>query len=221
MQILVIEDNLDLAATLLDLLQLNQYQCDHAMSAHRAMQLIKLHPFNLIILDLMLPDMDGLKLCELLRQQGIDTPILMLTARETLQDKLDGFAAGADDYLIKPFQNSEFVARVGALSKRRSGLARHLEVADLVMNLDAKQALRGTKNVELSPTNWKLLEALMRASPNVLSKRLLEQQVWGEDVPDSNSLKVHLHRLRKLVDTQGIPPLLHTIKGHGYCLRSE
>ncbi|WP_319381846.1 response regulator transcription factor [Thiomicrorhabdus sp.] len=143
-----------------------------------------------------------------------------MTARDALQDKLQGFSVGSDDYLVKPFEMAELVARLGALSLRRSGLARRFQVADLVLDLQQQSARRGNRELRLSPTLWKLLEVLMRASPQIVRKAELEQALWGDDLPNSDPLKVHLYKLRKWVDAPGEPPLLHTFTNRGVALKS-
>jgi DNA-binding response OmpR family regulator len=218
---LLIEDDLDLAQTVIDYLELESIQCDHASNGLAGLQLLAEQEFDVLLLDLNLPRMDGLTVCEQLRQQGRDIPILMLTARDQITDKLAGFNAGTDDYLVKPFELDELVVRIQALSRRRSGQVQLLRCADLEMNLDTRTVSRGDKLLKLSPTNWRLLETLLRASPNVVSKQKLEQAVWGEETPDSDSLKVHLFHLRKAVDGDVEQKLIHTVTGHGFVLRAS
>ncbi|OUR74388.1 two-component system response regulator [Methylophaga sp. 41_12_T18] len=218
---LLIEDNLDLANTVIDYLSLEDIQCDHASNGVSGLELVSTNHYDVVLLDLNLPRLDGLTLCEKLRQAGIDTPVLMLTARDQLKDKIAGFDAGTDDYLVKPFELQELVIRVQALSRRRSGQVKLLKCADLSLNLAEKTAVRSGQSLKLSPTAWQLLETLLRASPNVVSRQQLEQAVWGEDGTDGNSLKVHLFNLRKVVDTPFELPLIHTVSGHGFALRDD
>jgi DNA-binding response OmpR family regulator len=163
--------------------------------------------------------MSGLEVAQRIRAKGIDVPILMLTARDTLDDKLTGFAKGADDYLVKPFAMEELIVRTQVLAKRRSGQVTKLVVEDLVLDLQVKTAQRGGEAIKLSPTGFKILECLMRESPNPVSRDSLMQNVWGDEQPDSNSLKVHMFNLRKAVDRNEINKLIHTIKGVGFALR--
>jgi len=218
---LLIEDNLDLANTVIDYLSLEQISCDYASNGVSGLELATTHHYEVILLDLNLPRLDGLAVCEKLRQSGIDTPILMLTARDQLKDKIAGFHAGTDDYLVKPFELQELVIRLQALSRRRSGQVQLLQCADLSMNISEKTASRAGQLLKLSPTAWQLLETLLRASPNVISRQQLEEAIWGEVGTDSNSLKVHLFNLRKVVDAPFNAPLIHTVSGHGFALRAD
>lgn len=222
MHVLLVEDNRDLAASVADYLMLEDIQCDHAYSGTAGLNLASQHYYDVILLDLMLPQKDGITVCEELRQQGIDTPILMLTARDTLEDKGKGFRAGTDDYLVKPFDLEELVMRIHALAKRRSGQVRQLSVAGVHMDLDSKTATRNEQVLSLTPTCWVILETLMRAAPNVVSRTALEKAIWPDDEqPDSNTLKVHLYKLRKQLDRPFETSLLQTISGHGFALREE
>ncbi|GEK72394.1 response regulator transcription factor [Halomonas sp. HG01] len=219
LSVLLIEDDIDLAETLIDYLALEGMRCDHAANGVAGLELVERQPPDLVLLDLHLPRLDGLRVCERLREAGRDIPVLMLTARDALDDKLAGFAAGTDDYLVKPFELRELAARVHALARRRSGQSQRLGCADLEMHLGERRVTRAGRPIHLSPTGWRLLEALLRASPNVVSRAALETTLWGEDVPDSNSLKVHLYHLRQAVDVPFEFPLVQTVPGHGVALR--
>ncbi len=221
LNVLLVEDDRDLAASVADYLLLERISCDHAYNGQAGLTLASENPYDVILLDLMLPRMDGLAVCEKLRAQGVDTPILMLTARDTLDDKVAGFNAGTDDYLVKPFALEELVVRVMALSKRRSGQMQKLQVADLEMDLQSKSATRAGKPLKLTPTGWTLLETLMRASPAVVSRQALEHSVWPDEVPDTNSLKVHMYNLRQQVDKPFEHNLIHTLSGRGFVLKEE
>ena len=216
---LLVEDDLDLAATVVQYLELEGILCDHASNGVAGLQLMRENHFDVLLLDLNLPKLDGLRVCQQLREEGNDTPVLMLTARDQLDDKVQGFDVGTDDYLVKPFELEELIVRVHALSRRRSGQARILRCGDLSMDLDSKTATRAGQALKLSPTGWRLLEALLRASPQVVSRKQLEQILWGDEPPDSNSLKVHLFNLRKVLDNNFETPLLHTLPGQGFSLR--
>lgn len=226
--ILLVEDDVDLATTIIDYLELENLTCEHAANGIAGLQFIEQPgqtPFDVIILDMNMPRMDGLTVCKKLRAQGNKTPIIMLTARDTLADKLMGFEVGADDYLVKPFEMLELVARIRALSKRQSGQTDKFSIADFSANFAAKKATRNGHILHLSPTGWKLLELLMRKSPEVVSREQMSQAIWGEDAPDSNSLKVHLFKLRQQIDgntevniensTKSSHKLIHTIAGLG------
>ncbi|MFT5700466.1 MAG: DNA-binding response OmpR family regulator [Desulforhopalus sp.] len=219
LNVLLVEDDLDLADTVIEYLELEGIRCDHGANGMAGLQLAKEGGYQVLLLDLNLPRLDGLSLCQQLRNGGDDTPILMLTARDGLDDKLAGFEAGTDDYLVKPFALQELVVRLEALARRRSGQVRKLSCADLEMNLNDKTVSRGGSKIKLSPKGWRLLEALLRAAPEVVSKQDLEQAVWRDDIPDSNSLKVHIFHLRKAIDTPFSSSLLQTIPGHGFALR--
>lgn len=220
-QLLLVEDDIDLATAVIDYLALEGIECDHAANGLAGFNLIKQNRYDTVILDLNLPKMSGLQVSEQLRAQGIDVPILMLTAKDTLDDKLTGFSAGADDYLIKPFAMEELIVRAQVLSNRRSGQINKLCVHDLELHLEQQKALRNGANLKLSPIGFKILEALMRESPNPISREKLIQTVWGDDQPDSNSLKVHMFNLRKAVDGKTDNKLIHTLVGRGFVLRTE
>lgn len=217
--VLLVEDDLDLASTLIDYLELESIHCDHASNGLAGLQLLSQQPFDVIILDVNMPRMNGLSMCKAMREQGSETPVLMLTARDTLDDKLAGFDAGSDDYLVKPFEMLELVARLQVLAKRRSGQSPLLQCFDLSMNCSKKEVMRGHRVLKLSPTGWTILECLMRRAPNVVPRSQLVQAVWGDEQPDSNSLKVHLFKLRQQVEQAGEAKLLHTIAGVGVALR--
>lgn len=219
--VLLIEDDLDLAQTVIDYLQLESISCDHASNGAAGLNLLQHNYYDVLLLDLNLPRIDGLTVCERLRSDGSDIPILMLTARDQLTDKQAGFTAGTDDYLVKPFELKELVMRIQALSRRRSGQTQLLLCADLQMNLQQRQVSRADINLHLSPIGWRILELLLRESPNVVSRQRLEIAIWGEEVPDSDSLKVHLHHLRKTIDGPFATSLLQTIPGIGVAIRAD
>lgn len=221
LNLLLVEDDLDLATAIVDYLELEDITCDHASHGVAGLNFIKNNHYNAIILDLNLPQMDGLSVCKAARDHGIDIPILMLTARDSLDDKLGGFAAGADDYLVKPFALEELLVRLKVLSQRRSGQVQKLTVADLRLDLADKAAYRQGQLLKLSPIGWKIAEVLVRASPSSVSREALMQAVWGDEQPDSNSLKVHMFNLRKQINQPELPILLHTIAGHGFVLKAE
>ncbi|AZD04358.1 response regulator transcription factor [Pseudomonas chlororaphis] len=218
--LLLVEDNLDLANTVIEYLEITGIVCDHASNGQTGLNLALRQHYDVILLDIMLPRLDGQQLCKQLREQGKQTPILMLTSLDALPDKLASFAMGADDYLVKPFELAELVARIRALSLRRSGQASRLQVADLTMDLSTRKVSRAGQELHLSPTCWTLLECLMRASPEPVGRERLEATVWGDEPPDSNTLKVHMHRLRKAVDKDFSQALIHTISGVGVQLRT-
>jgi DNA-binding response OmpR family regulator len=193
---------------------------DFAGDGITGLHLAVVNDFDSIVLDLALPGMDGLDVCRKLRSEaGKDTPVLMLTARDRLEDKLAGFETGADDYLVKPFELQEVEARLNVLAGRgRRRNIRELKVGDLKYNLDTLNVSRGDEDIYLNPIGLKLLHCLMEASPNVVSRAELEMEVWGEEMPDSDSLRVHIHSLRGAIDKPFGSNLIQTRHGIGYRL---
>lgn len=220
MRILVIEDNRDILANILDYLELKGFTVDCAQDGLSGMHLALTQPYDLIVLDIMLPGMDGYQLCQKLRQEANNnTPIIMLTARDALDDRLKGLHAGADDYLVKPFALSELVARIEAVLRRSSGAnKRVLEVADLRYNLETLEVSRAGQSLKLNPIGLKLLATLMQRSPAVVRREALEEALWGDDIPDSDSLRSHIHQLRQAIDKPFATTLLHTVHGVGFRL---
>jgi DNA-binding response OmpR family regulator len=223
MKILVIEDHQDIAANLGDFLEDQGHTVDFAADGVTGLHLAVVNDFDAIVLDLNLPGMDGLEVCRKLRQEARKgTPILMLTARDALEQKLAGFDVGADDYLVKPFALQEVAARLAVLQRRGKGVGpRVLKVADLEYNLDTLEVARGGRSITLNPTALKILQALMEASPSVVTRQDLETRVWGEELPDSDSLRVHIHGLRAAVDKPFPQPLIQTRHGIGYRIAGE
>jgi DNA-binding response OmpR family regulator len=220
MRILIIEDNRDIAANLGDFLSDRGHEVDYAYDGVTGLHLAIVNEFDAIVLDLALPGMDGLEVCRKLREEvRKGTPVLMLTARDQLEDKLAGFDSGADDYLVKPFELREVEARLEVLARRGLRVKpRELKVADLEYNLETYTVRRAGKKLDLNPIGLKLLEKLMSASPAVVTRRELEHHVWGEELPDSDSLRVHIHTLRSLIDKPFGSHLIQTRHGIGYCL---
>ncbi|MBT8049070.1 MAG: response regulator transcription factor [Xanthomonadales bacterium] len=220
MRVLIIEDNPDIAANLGDYLEDHGHTVDFAGDGITGLHLAVVNEFDAIVLDLALPGMDGLDVCRKLRAEaGKETPVLMLTARDRLEDKLAGFETGADDYLVKPFELQEVEARLKVLAGRgRRKNRRELKVGDLVYNLDTLNVSRGDQEIYLNPIGLKLLHCLMEASPNVVSRAELEMEVWGEEMPDSDSLRVHIHSLRSAIDKPFETNMIQTRHGIGYRL---
>jgi DNA-binding response OmpR family regulator len=221
--VLIIEDSQDLAANIADYLEARGYVVDVAMDGVTGLHLAVTQPHDVIVLDLMLPGIDGLTLCRRLRQDAQSAvPVLMLTARATLDDKAAGFGEGADDYLVKPFELRELDLRLSALA-RRAGAGkslRQLKVADLVFDLDTLSVQRSGQPLSLPALPLKILELLMKRSPGVVWRRDIERAVWGDSPPDSDALRVHMHTLRSAIDPPDLPPLLHTLRGVGYQLKA-
>lgn len=221
LNLLLVEDDIDLATAVIDYLELEDIQCDHAANGQTGLNLIEQNSYQAIILDLNLPQISGLAVCETMRNKGIDTPVLMLTAMDSLQDKLTGFAKGADDYLVKPFAMQELIVRVQALSRRRSGQVTLLKMAGIELDLEKRQAAVNGQALKLSPTAFKILELLLRSSPNPVSREKITQALWGDEQPESNSLKVHIFNLRKQLDAVTEKPLLHTVSGFGFAIEKS
>ena len=223
MNILLVEDNRDLATNLFDFFEARSYTMDLASDGILGLALSSENVYDVIVLDWMLPSMDGIAMCKRLRDAGKQTPILMLTARDSLEDKIAGLEAGADDYVVKPFSLREVEARILALIRRsqvRDGV-KMLQVGDLTFNTDTLKVLRGNRPIVLPPIALKFLEVLMRHSPRVLSREEVERSIWGDTPPDSDALRGHLHIMRNVVDKNTDKPLIKTHRGHGYQICDE
>lgn len=222
--ILMVEDHYELASTLCEFLEEHNFVVDHARNLDVARQLLKQHPYHILLLDINLPDGTGYDLCEWLRnEQGLDLPVLMLTARDTLDDKLKGFRAGTDDYLVKPFDFNELVYRVRALIKRSLGEVSNsqIKIHDLTLDPALQQITRAGQMIELPPIQFKLLKLLMRNSPKVLTKQEVMLELWGDEEPESDALRSHIYNLRKMVDKPFEQKLIHTVSGVGLKIAVE
>jgi DNA-binding response OmpR family regulator len=218
--ILLVEDHPALAETVGDYLEAKGYTVDFARDGLLALQLATSEHFDAIVLDLMLPKLNGLEVCRRLRQEArLTTPILILTARDQLDDKLKGFEVGADDYLVKPFDLPELVARIEALMRRGRGLASTYRAGDLFMNLETLEVTRAGVEIKLSKTLFDILRILMREAPKVVPRETIERELWGDDLPDSDTLRSHLYNLRKSIDRPFEQPLIETLAGRGYRVR--
>jgi DNA-binding response OmpR family regulator len=220
LRILVVEDNTDIAENIGDYLESQGHVVDFSMDGIGGLHLALTEDFDAIVLDIMLPGMDGLTFCRKLRQEAdIPTPILMLTARDTLADKLEGFDAGADDYLVKPFELEELAARVGALVRRAEHTgAPHLQVGDLEIDTGKMQVQRAGQTLELNRACLKILILLIKASPNVVSRKNIEHALWGDMPPGSDALRSHIYTLRQAIDKPFKTTMLRTVHGVGYRL---
>ncbi|MDJ0741299.1 MAG: response regulator transcription factor [Gammaproteobacteria bacterium] len=220
-RVLMIEDHRDIAEMVGGYLEGQGYELDYAADGVTGLHLAVVNDYDVVILDLMLPGLDGLAVCRRLREDARrDTPVLMLTARDTQQDKITGLDSGADDYLVKPFDIRELEARVRALVRRARGgvTADLLQVGDLTLDTGTHELHRAGQRLTLTPTALKVLTVLMRASPRIVSRHDLEHEVWGDLPPDSDTLRSHLYTLRKVIDRPFDRPLLHTVHGAGYRL---
>lgn len=218
MHILIIEDNRDLATNLFDYFEAKGHTMDLAGDGISGLHFAATNHYDVLILDLMLPGIDGLTLCKRFREAGKNTPILMLTARDSLDDKIHGLEAGADDYVVKPFSMRELDARLHALVRRSQvrETGSRLKVGNLSFDTGAFKVMRGDRTIELPPVPLKLLELLMRHSPRVLTREEIERAIWGDTPPDSDALRAHLYIMRSAVDKQGEKPLVKTLRGIGY-----
>ncbi len=221
LNVLLVEDDRDLALSVIDHLEIEGIICDYAANGIEGSALVDINSYQVLILDINMPGMDGLSLCEKIRGDGNDTPILMLTARDTLANKIEGFNAGTDDYMIKPFEIEELIVRLHALAKRRSGQVSALEAGALKLDLNSRVLSLNGNPVKLSPTGFKLLEVLMRASPNPVSQSELVLKVWGDEITDSNKLRVHIHNLRKSLEAGNAGDLLKTAAGFGFYISTN
>ncbi len=219
--ILLIEDNHNIAEMIAEYFERRGYHFDFAADGVTGLHLATTNSYDCIVLDLMLPGMDGLELCRRLRADGKkQTPVLMLTARDTLEDKVAGLDVGADDYLVKPFEVRELEARIHALIRRNRRQVSHqvYQIAGLTLDTATHTVNRDGQELTVSPIGLKLLTILMRESPKVVSRRDIEREVWGDVLPDSDTLRSHLYNLRKIVDKPFGTQLLHTIHSSGYKL---
>ncbi len=223
MRVLIVEDNRDIAANIGDFLEARGHESDFALDGLGGLHLAITMEYDAIVLDITLPGMDGLAFCRRLREDaGRNTPVLMLTARDTLDDKLAGFDAGADDYLVKPFELRELEARLGVLLKRGRPLRpERLCIGDLEIDLGRRVASRAGQPLALNRLCMTILIELAKASPNMVSRAELERRVWGDQPPASDTLRSHVYSLRRAVDKPFGTPLLHTIHGVGYRMAVE
>ncbi len=220
LHILVVEDNAMLAGNLADWLEQAGHSADFAANGVLGLQLALEHHYDLLILDLGLPGIDGLELCRRLRAQSPRRiAVLMLTARDTLADKLAGFDTGADDYLVKPFAMEELLARCNVLARRHTLHQHHvLAVGSVRIDRQGMAVTRGGQTVELTPAGYQIVLALAEAHPRVLTRTELTRALWGDEPPDSDALRTHLYQLRQKLDKPFARPLLLTVHGVGFRL---
>ena len=223
MRILVVEDEQKVANALREGLEGERYDVVVERTGESAFFRVTTEPFDLMLLDLGLPGRDGLQILKTLREKGVKTPVLVLTARDTLQDRVAGLDGGADDYLVKPFAFTELLARIRALLRRgRAAESPRLAVGDLTMDLITRKVMRGGHPVELTVREFELLEYLMRYEGQVVSRETLARDVWKETArttPLDNVIDVHIARLRRKVDVERPVRLIHTVRGVGFMLR--
>lgn len=215
-RVLVVEDNQNLVVNLFGYLEPRSYVLDVARDGGAALELALKQQYDAIVLDWMLPKMDGLTVVRKLRDAGSTVPVLMLTARDELDDKISGFRAGADDYVTKPFALAELEVRLEALMARAHGRKRTLTVGDLNFNIATREVRRAGVELQLYSAINHLLEALMKASPSVVQRQELESVVWGENPPDRDLLRAHIYELRRRVDGPFPVKLIQTVPKLGY-----
>ena len=221
MRVLIIEDNPDIVANLYAYLEPLGYTLDCARNGDAGLSAVGRAAYDAIVLDLMLPGIDGLELCRRLRKDLRQaTPVLMLTARDTIQDKITGFESGADDYLVKPFLLAELDVRLKALVRRArdAHVDTVMRLGDLSFDTTTRTVARAGRRIDLTPTGYKLLAKLMQAAPKVVSRESLEYEIWGDEPPDSDALRTHIHALRQALDKSFAVPMLKTLQGVGYRL---
>jgi len=225
LRIIVVEDETKVAGALREGLELENYEVVVAPTGEEGFFLVNAEEFDLVVLDLMLPGRDGIQVLSTLRKRGLQTPVLILTARDAIEDRVEGLVKGADDYLVKPFAFPELLARVRALLRRgRTEQAVQLRLADLEMDAVTRKARRRGQYLELTAREFELLEYLLRHKEQVVSREMLARHVWKESVratPLDNVMDVHINRLRRKVDEPFDRKLIHTVRGVGFVLREE
>ena len=224
MRLLLVEDDLKIAYFIVKGLQEAGFAVDHAKDGEDGLDMAFHEPYDAAIIDCMLPKLDGLTLINKLRKQNINTPIIILSAKKSVEDRVKGLECGSDDYLTKPFAFSELLARVYALIRRATGAkeATRIEIGDLYLDLIRKEVVRGGKKIELQPRELSLLEYLMRNAGRVVSKTMITEHVWNYDfVPMTNVVEARICILREKIDKDFDHPLIHTIRGAGYVLENN
>jgi len=220
MRILVVDDERPVRDALDRALRLEGYEVDTAEDGQAALLSLARRSADAIVLDVLMPVMDGIETCRAIRRREDKTPVLMLTARHEVSDRVSGLDAGADDYLVKPFALEELLARLRALLRRTSGGDDVLSFADLTLEPGTREVRRGERRIELTRTEFLLLELFLRNPRQVLTRDVIFDRVWGYDFgPTSNSLEVYIGYLRRKTEAAGEPRLIHTVRGVGYSLR--
>jgi|YelNatPaOPRAMG01_1025707.scaffolds.fasta_scaffold06860_3 DNA-binding response OmpR family regulator len=222
LKVLIVEDDQSVSRFLKQAVTEAGYTAEVTEDGLRGAELAEISEYDLILLDVMLPGLDGFSVCKRLRAKHIHTPILLITARDALQDKIEGLDSGADDYIVKPFQVGELLARMRALLRRGASSPAILKVADLALDPATRKAERGGKQIYLSATEYSLLEYLMRNEGRVLTRTMILEHVWQYDFEgNDNVLDVYISYLRGKIDKGHPNPLIHTVRGVGYRMENE
>ncbi len=222
MRILLVEDDVKIASFVVKGLKAAGYAVDHARDGEDGLSLITTEPYDAAVVDIMLPNLDGLSLIERMRKEGIRTPVIILSAKGSIGDRVKGLQTGSDDYITKPFAFSELLARVQALIRRANGLSEptRLTVGDLSVNLLTREVARRGRKIDLQPIEFSLLEYLMRNAGRVVSKTMIMEHVWNYNFdPQTNVVEARICRLRDKIDRELDKKLIHTIRGVGYVLK--
>lgn len=223
MRILVVEDTRDMNLLITKTLKKAGYSVDSCFNGEEARDYLLGASYDVLLLDVMMPKVDGFTLLEELRGKGVDTPVLLLTARDTVPDRVKGLDLGADDYLVKPFSFDELLARIRVIARTRVGSrSNRFVLADLTLDSAQRTVFRGGAEISLLPKEFTILYYMIRNPGIVLSREQLENQIWNyEHMGSSNNIDVYISHLRKKIDGEGQPRLLHTVRGVGWVLREE
>lgn len=223
MNLLIVEDDAVLGKALQQGLSEAGYECTWVRNGQKGRDLALSQQYDAVVLDLMLPDLSGMEVLQELRGKGVHTPVLVLTAMGSVEDRVAGLNCGADDYLVKPFAFPELTARLEAIGRRAAGRpSSSLSVGPLKLDLTTRRVTRGTQDINLTPTEFSLLEYLMRYNGQVVTRKMLCEHLWEADWEGvTNVIEVHINRLRSKVDRDFDAPLIHTVRGRGYVLRAS
>jgi two-component system OmpR family response regulator len=222
MRILLVEDDLKIASFIVKGLRATGYAIDHTIDGEEGLHLALTEPYDTAIIDIMLPKLDGLALIGRMRKEKVNTPVIILSAKDSIDDRVKGLQTGGDDYLTKPFAFSELLARVQALIRRAGGISEptQLNVGDLSINLLTREVTRGGRRIELQPLEFSLLEYLVRNKGRIISKTMIMEHVWDYNFdPQTNVVEVRISRLRDKIDRGVDKKLIHTVRGVGYVLK--
>ena len=221
-RILIVEDNEDVRRNIVEFLELKKFKTDNTDDGLKALGLTLVNSYDLILLDVMIPGLDGISVCEQLKKRMDSTPIIFLSAKDTVEDRINGLTVGADDYIVKPFSLSELLLRINAVLRRtKKELSPFLMIGPLKLNAETKQVFRDGKEIRVNPTGFKILQFLMSKSPNIVSREELEKEIWGFNRVASDALRAQIHLLLQLVDKPFEKHLIHTRQGFGWSIKAE